>query len=78
MARKAPKNETNVEFVTKLMEFSNHGPLAQLFVLDALEKWSKIIASKDASDLDSPMICGAAWKSTAQEINDKINARFAK
>lgn len=38
------KQETNVEFVTKLMEFSQHGALSQLFILDAIDKWSKKIA----------------------------------
>jgi hypothetical protein len=33
-----PKNqpETNVEFVTRIMEFSNYGALALLFVLEAI------------------------------------------
>ena len=72
------KNEpqTNVEFVTDLMEFSKHGPLAQLFVLDALDKWSKLIASKSAAELDTPMINGAAWVSVAKEIQTKIAGRY--
>jgi hypothetical protein len=34
------KRQTNVEAIVELMEFSQYGALAQLFVLDALGKSS--------------------------------------
>lgn len=67
---------TNVEFVAELMEYSRHGALAQLFVLDALDKWSKIISETDPAKLDNVLVNGEAWKSVAKEINDKIAARY--
>jgi hypothetical protein len=78
MARKSKtENLTNVEFVTHLMERSNHGPLAQLFIIDALEKWSDIIAKADPAQLDTPFISGKAWVSVAREIQDKLATRFS-
>ena len=69
------KPKTNVQFVRDLMEHSNYGALAQLFVLDALDKWSKIIAESDPAKGDSPLISGQAWVGVANEIQEKINAR---
>jgi hypothetical protein len=68
---KEPK--TNVEFVTDLMEFSRFGALAQLFIIDALDKWSKIVA--DAPPIEHPMVNGTAWKGVAAEIQRKIAER---
>jgi hypothetical protein len=52
--------ETNVEFVTRMMEFSNYGALAQLFVLEAVRNWSNLVAEADPAKVDSPMINGHA------------------
>jgi hypothetical protein len=70
------KPETNVEFVARIMEFSNYGPLAQLFVIDALDKWSKKVAEADPADIESPMISGHAWVGVAREIQAKIEKRM--
>lgn len=80
MKNKAPAREdmTNVEFVTKLMEFSQFGPLAQLFVLDALDKWSQKIIDNEATVLATMkdgFIAGEAWVGVAKEINKKIKER---
>jgi len=68
--------KTNVEFVTELMEFSNFGALAQLFVIDALDKWSARIKDADLSDWgDDSFIHPDAWKGVAAEINQKLKER---
>lgn len=71
-----PKPPTNIAFVRDLMEHSNYGALAQLFVLDALDKWSKLIASKTPEELDTGLVSGEGWKGVAQEIQNKIQGRF--
>jgi hypothetical protein len=70
------KPETNVEFVTRMMEFSNYGALAQLFILDALDKWSKKVAAADPADIGSPLISGHAWVGVAKEIQAKFATRM--
>ncbi len=67
--------QTNVDFVTRLMEFSNYGPLAQLFVLEALRNWSDLVAKADPAKVDSAMISGHAWVGVAKEIKAKIEKR---
>ena len=74
---KAKKNQTNVQFVKEMMEFSDYGSLAQLFVLDALDKWSKLIASKQPEEVETGFISGEAWVGVAKEIQAKIAARSA-
>lgn len=81
MKNKAPAREdlTNVEFVTKLMEFSKFGPLAQLFVIDALDKWSqKIIDSQEQVlvQMKDGFVSGEAWVGVAKEINAKVKAQY--
>jgi hypothetical protein len=72
--RKRPK--TNVEFVKHLMEYSNYGPLAQLFILDAIAKWADIIDQTDPRKVDSAMISGDAWVGVAREIKAKLEQRM--
>lgn len=68
---------TNVEFVTDLMEFSKFGGVAQVFVIDALAKFSKRVAEaapEEFSDMGG-FISGEAWQGVAREIQQKIEAR---
>lgn len=69
------KPKTNVQFVRDLMEFSRYGALAQIFVIDALDKWSKKISECDPAQVDSAMINGEAWVGVAKEIQRKIEER---
>ncbi|WFU52249.1 hypothetical protein QA639_21310 [Bradyrhizobium pachyrhizi] len=72
-----PKRQDNISFVRDLMNHSQFGPLAQLFVLDALSKWADKVAEADPAAIESPMISGAAWVGVAKEIKGKIDARIA-
>jgi hypothetical protein len=72
--RKEP--DTNVEFVTRMMEFSNYGALAQLFILESIRNWADLVAKADPVKVDSPMISGQAWVGVASEIKAKLEARY--
>jgi hypothetical protein len=71
-----PKPQTNVQFVKSIMEVSKYGPLAQLFVLDALDKWSKLISETDPAKVDNALISGEAWVGVAKEIHQKLAERM--
>jgi hypothetical protein len=75
MSRRKNQPETNVEFVTRLMEFSNYGALAQIFVIEALRRWSDLVAEAEPAKVDSPMISGHAWVGVAKEIKAKLEER---
>lgn len=73
---KIKKPMTNVELVTFIMEFSKHGPLAQLFVMDALDKWSKRISNTKPEDYPvDGFIHPESWISVAKEIQEKLSNR---
>ncbi|MFV8624987.1 hypothetical protein ACNREE_11085 [Ralstonia pseudosolanacearum] len=76
------KSKTNIEFVRELMDFSHFGPLAQMFVIDALSKWSDKIAQTPIEELrkafeGNPLIGADAWQGVAREIKAKLDAHFA-
>ena len=78
-----PEPKTNIEFVRELMDFSRFGPLAQMFVIDALSKWSDRIANTPVEELraafeNNPLIGAEAWQGVAQEIKEKLDAHFAR
>ena len=75
------KEMTNVEFVTDLMEHSQYGALAQMFVMDALGKWSARVAETPIEELrtrfgESTMISADAWHGVAQEIQAKLAMKY--
>ena len=74
-AKLAPRRLTNVEFVADLMEHSRYGALAQLFVIDALWKWSEIISKADPKSCGNAIMDGKGWVAVAKEIREKLEAR---
>lgn len=70
--------QDNVEFVSDLMQYSAHGALAQMFVLDALLKFSKLVMetpTEDMAVMDNGLIPCSAWKAVAGEIHEKLAKR---
>lgn len=70
---------TNVEFITKMMEYSQYGVLAQCFVIEALSKWSAQVAKaspEEISKASNGFISGEAWVGVAKEIHDKIAKQY--
>ena len=69
--------QTNVEFVTELMEFSRFGAMAQLFVMQALDEFSHAVAVappetfRDTAHFINPEL----WQGVAREITQKIDQR---
>jgi hypothetical protein len=72
------KNKTNTEFVTELMEYSKHGALMQLFIIDALIKHSDRVVEHEAEVLqvmENSMIHGPAWVGCAKELKKALENR---
>ncbi len=69
----AQKN--NVEFITEMMMHSHFGPLAQVFVMDALGKFAHIVADapRESFDRMHGFVCPEAWQGVAREIATKID-----
>jgi len=74
---------TNLECLADIMEFSRYGALAQAFVMDALSKHAKRVATLPLDELqeqlgDHPLVSTRAWHGVAQEIHTKLEAHFAR
>ncbi len=70
------KPQTNTEFVTDLMDFSNCGPLMHIFVITALQRFADYVVSQPP--LENHNIDGNAWKACAQEALGKLEAKYGK
>ena len=67
---------TNVEFVTELMEYSNHGVFMQAFILEALDNYTqRVLASPPLPE--SSLIPDAVWRGCAEELQTKLKERYA-
>lgn len=63
------RRETNIEFLTRIMEFSPNGAMTQMFVMDAVIKQAQLVADADLSSWpENHIISGPAWQSTARNI----------
>ena len=68
---------SNIEFVTELMQFSRYGALAQLFVMEALIKYSAVVSTAtDPSPYTSALIDGRLWIECARDIKRQIDAFY--
>lgn len=70
-------HQTNVEFVTEIMEFSKYGALVQIFVLQAIEKFANEVANAPPEIFAKTdhFISTKAWQGVAREIVQKIDQR---
>lgn len=76
---KKEKRKTNVQIVTDLMEVSRYGALSQMFVIDALTKWSAKVAASKPSDYPADgLVDGRAWIGVAKEIQDRLNEAYSR
>lgn len=73
------ESNTTVGFVSQLMNDSRFGPLAELFVMEALKKYAGDVAALDPNELEKTglwsWISPEAWVAIGQEFNGKIEAR---
>ncbi|WMD19665.1 MULTISPECIES: hypothetical protein [Achromobacter] len=73
---------TNVECVADLMEFSSYGPLAQMFVVDALLKHATTVAELSDAELEAwpenPLFHVHSWRGVAQEIKRKLEKHLGE
>lgn len=73
---KEKKRQTNVEFVTDLMEFSQSGPLVQVFVIQAIEYYASQILKMEKDDWKAgDFISFEAWQRCAKELKNKLEER---
>ncbi len=72
------RRKTNVQALTDMMEVSNYGALAQVFILEAISRYADDVAEADPSAMSNPMISGRAWVGVAKEIKGKMAAHLSR
>ena len=76
------KRQTNDEFVQDLMTFSRRGALIQVFVIQALDTFSKLVMNDYESGAlakkmeGNPMVHYEAWADCAREILEKMKEKY--
>lgn len=69
------RKSTNVEFIVELMEFSNNGPLIQVYVLEALRLYSDSVVQNQDQIPEEGFISRKLWVSCAEEVLAKLKER---
>ncbi|KVM59768.1 hypothetical protein WJ59_31400 [Burkholderia gladioli] len=74
---------TNIDCLNDIMTYSRHGALAQAFVMDALSKHARRVATVPLDTLQEQFgartpVNVEAWQGVAREIHDKLEAHFAQ
>lgn len=70
------KDLDNIEFVTHIM--ATGSPMNQIFVIDALEKWSNYIIKHEKEVIEQfkdTMIHGPAWVDAAKHVQSMLKKR---
>jgi hypothetical protein len=70
----AKRPMTNIEKVHHIMSYSRYGALAQMFVMDALYKWTGIITKASPERVDNGFVSGEAWIGVAREIQNALKS----
>tara|TARA_B110000046_G_C12945453_1_gene377777 strand:+ start:218 stop:451 length:234 start_codon:yes stop_codon:yes gene_type:complete len=75
------KHPTNTEFVTHLMEFNNSGPMAQVFIVEAIRKYADEVANNPDMVRDQwklPIVSADAWISAATSIQSAFKTQYGE
>jgi hypothetical protein len=67
---------SNIEFVYKLMNYSPYGALAQTFIIEAINHYSKTIADSTPRDDSSAFINPKTWHDLAVDIQKQLVEKY--
>lgn len=73
---KAPKHKTNVQVVQEIMNFSQHGSLAQAFVLEAIAGYSAAVIQNPPAPDPNAIVPSHVWVAVAKEVQEKLNKHY--
>jgi hypothetical protein len=75
----AVPQQTNVEFLTELMEFSKFGPMVQAFVIQALhEKADEIASEPHPERYDCALFEGTYWQAIAKDVARQMAEKYGE
>lgn len=65
--------ESNVEFISRVMDNSRHGALMQAFVIEAVARYAEEVSEADLPE--NCFISPVTWKDCAKEFMEEYNKR---
>jgi len=71
--------KTNTEIITEFMDFCPTGAMGQMFVIDALTKFSNKIIAEEAQVLEEMkdgFVTGESWVATAKALKAHLDAAY--
>lgn len=70
------KQETNEQFISRIINYSPTGALAQMFIIEAISRYAKAVAA--APPIENAMIDGGAWKRCAAHIDAEMKLHLGQ
>lgn len=74
--QETPKRETNIQALTRIMEFARSGPLMQVFILDQLGKSCDYLIKNEEKvrvALEGSMVHPDSWMACAKELKQELD-----
>lgn len=74
---KSNKRLTNEQFVKRLMNYSRHGALMQVFIIEAMSQYAKqVVEGADKADWSHSMITKDVWVSVAKDLLRSMEEQY--
>lgn len=74
----ATQDETNEDFVRRVMNFSKSGPLAQLMIVEAIRFYSDLVMKTEPKSDPTAVLNPLAWHQCATEIYQEWYRKYGK
>lgn len=76
--RRSARRLTNQEFLADLITFSRFGPMAEVFVMEAVRLHAQAVAAQDPDKADqNSMVSPHLWVNVARDITARFEQRTA-
>ena len=78
---KTKRIETNEEFISRIMNFSNAGPLIQAFIIEGIAKYAQQVKDMPQDQRDSMnngFISYAGWERCADSFLAEVADKYGK
>jgi len=67
--------QTNEQLIHNLINYSKHGHLMQVFMIEAMAKYAELTCSSPAGYMEDHMVSEQAWRGCAEEYLRKLAAQ---
>ena len=68
--------KTNIEKVTRLMDFSKAGPMSQIMIMEAIRFYTEMVVNngepEEPKGEERPLVNPVAWYHTARIVHDEL------